>query len=80
MTESFEGVKSPLQKQEAKDMDGKVSITITTDKPVKIRVTEGDETVAEGKEAEGLKRLLNEVKGENGHVVSQRETRASGKK
>jgi len=60
-------------------MDGKVSITITTDKPVKIRVTP-DDNGAEGKEAEGLKRLLHEVKGGKGHVVSQRETRASDKK
>jgi len=61
-------------------MDGKVSITITTDKPVKIRVTPDDESGAAGKEAEGLKRLLDEVKGGNGNVVSQRETRTSGKK
>ena len=61
-------------------MDGKVSITITTDKPVKIRVTPDDGNGAEGKEAEGLKRLLNEVKGGGGNVVPKRETRASGKK
>jgi len=59
-------------------MDGKVSITITTDKPVKIRVTPDDG--AEGKEAEGLKRLLHEVKGGSGNVVSQRETRGGDKK
>ena len=61
-------------------MDGKVSITITTDKPVKIRVTPDTEDGAAGKEAQGLNRLLSEVKGGNGNVVSKRETRASGKK
>jgi hypothetical protein len=61
-------------------MDGKVSITITTDKPVKISVTEQGDDGAADKEAEGLTRLLGAVKGGGGHVVSQRETRASGKK
>lgn len=59
-------------------MDNKVSITITTDKSVKIRITSTDS--AAGKEAEGLNRLIKEVKGGCSHVVSQREVRASGKK
>ena len=57
----------------------KVSITITTDKPVKIRVTPAEETAAERKEAEGAKRLIRDVK-EAGNVVSKRETRASDKR
>lgn len=61
-------------------MDDKVSITITTDKPVKIRVTADDDgNVTAGKEAEGLKRLLSEVKG-GSNVVSRRETRSGDKK
>lgn len=79
MSVTLEGIK-PSNKKEEADMDGKVSITITTDKPVKIRVTPTEESDAEGKEAEGLKRLLHEVKGGKGNVVSQRETRASDKK
>ncbi len=61
-------------------MDGKVSITITTDKPVKIRVMPDDESVTADKEAAGAGRLLKEVKGGSGHVVSKMETRSGGKR
>lgn len=53
-------------------MDGKISITITTDKPVKIRVTPDESSVAAGKEAEGLKRLLGAVKGGDGNVANSK--------
>ena len=56
----------------------KVQITITTDKPVKIRVASDDSAAVE--EADGLNRLLDKVKGGNGHVVSKREARPSGNK
>ena len=59
-------------------MDGKVSITITTDKPVKIRVTPDDGSAA-GKEAQGLNRLLTEVKGGNGHVAKNYESRKTAR-
>lgn len=46
----------------------KVSITITTDKPVKIKVTPNDENAAK---LSGLARLLRDVKNEeDGNVVS----------
>jgi len=49
-------------------MQEKVSITITTDKPVKITVTpEG----GDNKEQAGLKRLLDEVKGGTNHVAKK---------
>jgi hypothetical protein len=58
-------------------MDGKVSITITTDKPITVRVTEdGGNT----KEQEGLYRLLDEVKGGNGHVAKTYERRQAAKR
>ena len=62
-------------------MDDRISITITTDKPVKIRVSsqnESEKSDGDGKEAAGVKRLLREVKGGSGHVVSKRETRRTG--
>jgi hypothetical protein len=66
MTETFERVKARSTKtRRTKAMD-KVSITITTDKPVKIRVTPDDGSDGEveaKKEAEGLNKLLNAVKG-----------------
>ena len=46
-------------------MDGKVSITITSDKPITVRITEDGGS----KETEGMKRLLNEVKGGRNDVV-----------
>ena len=52
----------------------KVSITITTDKPVKISVTPNES--AGGKD--GLARLLEDVK-EDGHVVSSEQDTASVK-
>jgi hypothetical protein len=58
----------------------KVSITITTDKPVKIRVMPDDEKGDGDKEAEALKRLLTQVKEGGGDVVHKRETRASDKR
>jgi hypothetical protein len=77
MSVTLEGIKSPTKNRRRKQMDGKVSITITTDKPVKIRVTPAEEA---GKEAEGLKRLLKEVKGGNGHVVSSGQDKPSDKR
>jgi len=59
-------------------MDGKLSITIMADKPVKIRLTlAGNSTM--GKEITVLKKLFNEIKEGNSNVASKRETRASGK-
>jgi hypothetical protein len=54
-------------------MDGKVSITITLNKPITVRVTED----GGGKEQEGLKRLLGEIKGGNGHVAKTYERRTA---
>jgi hypothetical protein len=68
------------RKRGGKDMDGRVSITITTDKPVKIKVMPDDQNDATGKEAEGLKRLLNEINGGGNNVVPKREIRANDKK
>jgi hypothetical protein len=44
----------------------KVSITITTDKPVKIKVEPSGKSAAE---KDGLAKLLRDVKGGSGHVV-----------
>jgi len=54
----------------------KVSITITTDKPVKIKVEPNDESAAE---KDGLARLLRDVKGGNAHVVSSGKDKPSDK-
>jgi hypothetical protein len=81
MTVALEGVRAPPQKKiqtGGRQME-KVSITITTDKPVKIRVAPAEETAANQKEAEGAKRLIRDVK-EAGNVVSKRETRSGDKR
>lgn len=53
----------------------KVSITITTDKPVKISVTPNDS----GAEKDGLSRLMQDVK-EVAHVVTKRQVLGNAKK
>ena len=58
-------------------MDGKVSITITTDKPITVRVTEDGDSSSE---KEGLKRLLDEVKGGSGHVAEKYERRQTAER
>ena len=70
-----EGLKQSTQKGGHGKVD-KVSITITTDKPVKIKVEPNDESAAE---KDGLARLLRDVKGGNAHVVSSGKDKPSDK-
>ena len=59
-------------------MDGRVSITITTDKPITVRVTEDSgrqSRDSEGKQAAGLKRLLEEVKGGQSDVADKNQSK-----
>ena len=68
----LEGKKHAPENWRTTDMD-KVSITITTDKPVKIKVEPNESGAAEN---DGLARLLRDVKG-GGHVVSSGQNKPS---
>lgn len=56
-------------------MEGRVSITITADKVVKIEVAEDDGYTESNKEKEGLKRLLKEANGGNDNVAKEQSYR-----
>ena len=71
----LEGKKHAPENWRTTDMD-KVSITITTDKPVKIKVEPSDENAAEN---DGLAKLLRDVKG-GGHVVRGGKDKPSDKR